>query len=96
MTFKDFMSGKRENPEILHFGCWWSLTEQFPKYIVHWIKGTGELYAVSCSGRHPDEEDVVQIGTFPAQKEVEEFMRGWRDVMSKPNSLSSLLARNKR
>lgn len=95
MTWKEFIVPKRKESEIVHYGCWWTLESHFPKYTVNWLKNTGELFAVSCGARDPNDEEVILIGMFKEQAEADGFMHGWRDVVGKPNSLSGLLARAK-
>lgn len=74
--------GRARSLEV-DYGCWWTLKSpnDFPRWRVSLLIGTGEVYAVQLEGHRPD--TFIILGHLTpgeeSRAEMERAMEGWAD-----------------
>ncbi len=98
---------RRRQSEEIELGTEWHDTDG-ARYELSWVADTGELY-VMREPTVPMTEDpfgdlyrsnvpvgeitVAVVGWIPQRDTMEEVLRGWEDVMARPNSVSWIAER---
>jgi hypothetical protein len=81
---------RRRSSEEIEFGREWS--ENGLRFEVSWIADTGEVYVMAepYSRREISAESVTVevLAVIHERAIIDSLLEGWRDVMTKPNSLT--------
>jgi hypothetical protein len=71
-------------------GLWWRSDGRGPTFRAAWVQDTGEVYLVQHGLTGAGGGHVEVVARMPQVERDEAALRGWRDEVGKPGSLSWL------